>query len=73
MLTSLSFPEREAQVRYLDGNCQTLVSGAYVLCAVTEKKIPVSALRYWSVDRQEAYFDAEAAHLRRVQLAAEAE
>jgi len=31
-----------------------------VLCAVTGAQIPLHELRYWSVERQEAYADAEA-------------
>ena len=51
----------EAHIRYLDGDLQILTPGDYVICAVTERKIPLEALRYWSVDRQEAYIDAKAA------------
>ncbi|HUO11500.1 MAG TPA: DUF2093 domain-containing protein, partial [Caulobacteraceae bacterium] len=29
--------------------------GRYVICAVTGKKIPLEALRYWNPLRQEAY------------------
>ncbi len=36
-------------------------SGRFVVCAVTGKKIALEDLRYWSVDLQEPYFDAEAA------------
>ena len=36
--------------------------GAFVRCAVTGKPIPIDELSYWSVDRQEPYADAEAAH-----------
>lgn len=35
--------------------------GHYVVCAVTERRIPVAELRYWSAQYQEAYFDAVAA------------
>ena len=49
-----------AKVKYLDGDFQVVVPGAHVVCAVTGKKIPLSELRYWSVDRQEAYVDAHA-------------
>jgi hypothetical protein len=31
------------------------------VCAVTKRKIALEDLRYWSVDAQEAYFDAETA------------
>lgn len=71
MLTSISESAREAHVRYSDGHIETLISGAYVTCAATDRKIPLGALRYWSVDHQEAYFDAAAAQLRRHQLATE--
>jgi len=45
----------EAKLRYLDGEYEILVPGAYVVCAVTGTHIPLEALRYWSVDLQEAY------------------
>jgi len=51
----------EAHLRYLDGDLHVLSPGDFVICAVTERKIPLEALRYWSVDRQEAYVDATAA------------
>ena len=51
----------EAKIKYLDADYQVLAPGDYVICAVTARKIPVQALRYWSVDRQEPYFDAAAA------------
>ncbi len=45
----------EAKLRYLDGDYDVLAPGAYVVCAVTGAQIPLDALRYWSVDLQEAY------------------
>lgn len=45
----------EAKVEYLDGDFRILRPGAYVRCAVTGDPIPLDELRYWSVDRQEAY------------------
>ena len=45
----------EARLRYLDGEYEILAPGAYVVCAVTGAHIPLDALRYWSVDLQEAY------------------
>ena len=56
----------EARLRYLDGDFQILVPGNFVRCAVTGREIPLDELRYWSVDRQEAYVDA-AASLKRYQ------
>jgi hypothetical protein len=45
----------EAEIRYLDADFRVLRPGAYVVCAVTGEHIPVDELRYWSVERQEAY------------------
>ena len=45
----------EAKVEFLDGDIRILRPGAYVRCAVTGQPIPIEELRYWSVDRQEAY------------------
>ena len=48
---------REAQVRYLDGDFQIVTPGSHVVCAMTGKHIPLDELRYWSVTRQEPYVD----------------
>jgi hypothetical protein len=45
----------EARVEFLDGDFRILRPGAFVRCAVTGEPIPLDELRYWSVDRQEAY------------------
>lgn len=52
---------REAKIRYLDGDFQILSPGSYVVCAMTGKNIPLDELRYWSVARQEPYADVIAA------------
>ena len=53
------FPRaREARIRYLDADFQVLEEGDYVRCAITGQPIKLDDLRYWSVDRQEAYLDA---------------
>jgi hypothetical protein len=56
----------EAQVEFLDGDFRVRRPGAFVRCAVTGEPIPLEELRYWSVERQEAYATPEAAlaHLR---------
>jgi hypothetical protein len=51
----------EAVLKYLDADFAVLKSGAYVICAITGKKIPLDQLKYWNVDKQEAYADADAA------------
>jgi hypothetical protein len=57
-----------AVLRYLDGEYQIVTQGAFVLCAVTGKRIPLDELRYWNVDLQEAYVDATAANQRFAEL-----
>ena len=51
---------REARIHYLAGTFRLLSAGDFVRCAVTQAEIPLDELRYWSVDRQEAYIDAAA-------------
>lgn len=50
---------RPAKLHYLAGTFRVLSPGDHVVCAVTGKPIPLDALRYWSVERQEAYANAE--------------
>lgn len=49
-----------ARVRYLPGTFRLLSDGDHVICAITGTRIPLHELRYWSVERQEPYLDAEA-------------
>jgi hypothetical protein len=51
---------RPARVHYLAGTFRVLSPGDHVVCAVTGRTIPLEELRYWSVERQEAYATAEA-------------
>jgi hypothetical protein len=48
-------PAGLADVEYLDGEYRIVKPGSYVLCAVSGTQIPLEALRYWSVDLQEAF------------------
>jgi len=50
----------EAQLRYLDGDYRIVRPGSYVRCAVTGDPIPLDELKYWSVERQEAYASPQA-------------
>ncbi len=50
--------EKQAKILYLDGDLEVLEFGDYVPCAVSGRFIHLSQLKYWSVDRQEAYFSA---------------
>jgi hypothetical protein len=51
---------RLARLHYLPGSFRVLTHGDHVLCAVTRQPIPLAELKYWSVDRQEAYGSAAA-------------
>ena len=51
---------RAARLHYLPGTFRVLSNGDHVICAMTGARIPLHELRYWSVDRQESYVDAEA-------------
>jgi hypothetical protein len=51
----------EAKLKYLDADFEVVRPGRFVVCAVTARKIALEDLRYWNVELQEAYFDAEAA------------
>ena len=50
----------EAKIRFLESDYQALVPGTFVRCAVTGKPIALDELKYWSFERQEAYFDVKA-------------
>jgi hypothetical protein len=58
--------EGRADLEYLDGEYRVVKAGSFVVCAVTGVNIPLEALRYWSVDLQEAYASPAAA-LNRMQ------
>ncbi len=51
----------EAVVTYLDAEFAVVKPGRFVRCAVTGAKIPLEQLKYWNVDKQEAYAGPEAA------------
>lgn len=60
--------QNEARVRYGNGEFQIISPGDFVRCAVTAAVIPLSQLKYWSVDRQEPYASVEAALQRHLQI-----
>ena len=51
---------RLARLHYLPGMFRVLSHGDHVVCAVTHQPIPLAELKYWSVERQEAYASAQA-------------
>jgi hypothetical protein len=56
-----STQDGRAVLHYGDGEYVVLKPGSFVLCAVTGKRIPIEALRYWSSKLQEAYAGPEEA------------
>ena len=49
---------RVARLHYLPNGFRVLTPGDHVVCAVTGARIAIDELRYWSVERQEAYASA---------------
>ncbi len=56
----LPLSNQEARIQYDHADYHIVSSGSFVNCAVTGKPIPVEELKYWSVERQEAYYDVQA-------------
>ncbi len=57
-----NFAPSEAKLRYGDADFDIIQPGSFVRCAITGKPILIDDLKYWNVDRQEAYIDADAAY-----------
>ena len=60
----MSYNEIEAVVEYGDGSFNVIKHGIFVICSVSKKRIPLPELKYWSVERQEPYLDAETSFIR---------
>lgn len=60
----MSSGENAATLLYGPNGFRVIKPGHFVPCAVTGEPIPLEELRYWSVDRQEAYASAEIASRR---------
>lgn len=56
--------DRVATLLYGPNGFRVIRPGHYVLCAVTGETIALEELRYWSVERQEAYASPEIATRR---------
>ncbi|MDR2857292.1 MAG: DUF2093 domain-containing protein [Novosphingobium sp.] len=57
----MSSNDRPAVLHYDANGFRVVTAGSHVLCAVTGERIPLEALRYWSVERQQAYAGCEIA------------
>lgn len=60
----MSSGDRAATLIYGPNSFRVVKPGKYVICAVTGEQVPLEALRYWCVERQEAYASPEIATRR---------
>lgn len=60
--------QAEAKLDYGDGEFRVVRPGAFVRCATTGQPIPLDELRYWNIERQEAYSSVDAKMQRLKQL-----
>ena len=54
-----------AKLKYLANNFEIIENGDHVICAISQKKIPLENLTYWNVEEQEAYFSYVEASIKR--------
>ena len=59
---------QEAKVTYQQGDFTVVAPGTHVTCAVTGEAIALDDLRYWNVERQEAYASVEVALQRYLEI-----
>jgi len=58
----------EARLKYKDAEYKVLRQGGFVRCAVTGDPIRLDDLRYWSVELQEPYKNAEVSLKRYLEI-----
>lgn len=56
--------DRAAELIYGPNGFRVMRPGNHVVCAASGAAVPLEELRYWSVERQEAYASAELATRR---------
>ena len=61
----LKMLKKLAKIKYLPNNFEVLQQGDHVICAVSNKKIPLEKLTYWNVELQEAYYSYIEASIKR--------
>ena len=54
-----------AKLKYLANNFEIVEDGDHVICAISQKKIPLENLSYWNVEEQEAYFSYVEASIKK--------
>lgn len=60
----MSSADRAATLYFEPNGFRVVSPGNHVICAVSAEQIPLDALRYWSVLRQEPYASPEIATRR---------
>ena len=60
----MSSADKPAVLHYGPNGFRVITAGSHVVCAVTGEAIAIEVLRYWSVERQEAYATCEIATRR---------
>ncbi len=61
--------DRPAMLFYQANGFRVLSPGTHVICAVSGEQVLLETLRYWSVERQEAFASPELATRRLLGLA----
>ena len=56
--------KKVAKLKYMTNSFDIIEEGDHVICAVSNKKIPIKNLNYWNVELQEAYFSPLEVKLR---------
>tara|TARA_B100000676_G_C17581176_1_gene582128 strand:- start:333 stop:530 length:198 start_codon:yes stop_codon:yes gene_type:complete len=54
-----------AKLKYLANNFEIVEDGDHVICAISQKKIPLENLTYWNVEEQEPYYSYVEASMKR--------
>lgn len=60
----MNSPDRAATLYFEPNGFRVIKPGKHVICAVSAEAIALETLRYWSVERQEAYATCELATRR---------
>ena len=54
-----------AKLKFLANNFEIIEAGDHVICAISQKKIPLENLNYWNVEKQEAYYSYVESSIKR--------
>ena len=58
----------KAKLKYEANSFEILEEGDHVVCAISNKLIPLNQLSYWNVDLQEAYYSYKEAYEKKESL-----